>query len=168
MSKEKMIKKIYFDMDGVLADFDGGVTKLCGLRPIKQGEHRSKEEDDLMWGKIREVDHFYDKLEPMPGAVELFHEIYEKFGDKCEILTGIQKPKRGILTAGEDKISWAHRILTPELIVNIVYREEKKNYCTGEDCILIDDLESNIEDWKNHGGTGILYVSMGELRDILL
>ena len=95
MSKEKMIKKIYFDMDGVLADFDGGVTKLCGLRPIKQGEHRSKEEDDLMWGKIREVDHFYDKLEPMPGAVELFLELYEKYGDKCEILTGIPKQKRG-------------------------------------------------------------------------
>ena len=166
--KIKKIKKIYFDMDGVLADFDGGVTKLCGLRPVKQGEHRSKEEDDLMWEKIREVDHFYDKLEPMPGAVELFLELYEKYGDKCEILTGIPKPKREILTAGEDKISWAHRILMPELKVNIVYREEKKNYCTGEDCILIDDLKSNIEDWKNHGGTGILYVSMGELCDILL
>ena len=36
-----MIEKIYFDMDGVLADFDGSVTKLCGLRPLAQGEHRS-------------------------------------------------------------------------------------------------------------------------------
>ena len=117
-----MIKKIYFDMDGVLADFDGGVTNLCGLRSLAQGEHRSKEEDDLMWEKIREVGHFYEKLDPMPGALELFNEIYDKYEDKCEILTGIPKPKRGILTAGDDKIAWAHRILSPRLRVNIVFR----------------------------------------------
>ena len=163
-----MIKKIYFDMDGVLADFDGGVTKLCGLRPIKQGERRSKEEDDLMWEKIREVSHFYDKLDPMPGAVELFNELYKKYGSKCEILTGIPKPKRGIATAGEDKIAWAHRILTPELKVNIVYREEKKNFCEGMDYILIDDLESNIEDWLNYGGTGILHVSADDTKKKLV
>ena len=62
-----MIEKIYFDMDGVLADFDGGVTRLCGLRPILQGEHRTKEEDDLMWERIRKVSHFYDELDPMRG-----------------------------------------------------------------------------------------------------
>ncbi|MBR3516736.1 MAG: hypothetical protein IKO10_10510 [Lachnospiraceae bacterium] len=72
-----------------------------------------------MWEKIREVGHFYDKLDPMPGAVELFNEIYDKYGDKCEILTGIPKPKRGILTAGDDKIAWAHRILSPTFKVNI-------------------------------------------------
>ena len=105
-----MIEKIYFDMDGVLVDFDGGVTKLCGLRPLMQGGRRSKEEDDLMWEKTREVGHFYDRLDPMPGAIELFKELYERYGDKCEILTGIPKPKRGILTAGDDKIAWAHRI----------------------------------------------------------
>ena len=100
-------------------------------------------------------------LYPMPGAVELFNEIYGKYGDKCEILTGIPKPKRGILTAADDKIAWAHRILSPTLKVNIVYREEKKNYCKGKDSILIDDLRSNIDDWISYGGTGILHISAG-------
>ena len=159
-----MIEKIYFDMDGVLADFDGGVTNLCGLRPLAQGEHRSKEEDDLMWEKIREVGHFYDRLDPMPGAVKLFNEIYDKYGDKCEILTGIPKPKRGILTAGDDKIAWVHRILSPTLKVNIVYREEKKNFCTGKNSILIDDLRSNIDDWISYGGTGIFHISSEDTR----
>ena len=159
-----MIEKIYFDMDGVLADFDGGVTNLCGLRPLAQREHRSKEEDDLMWEKIREVGHFYDRLDPMSGAVKLFNEIYDKYGDKCEILTGIPKPKRGILTAGDDKIAWVHRILSPTLKVNIVYREEKKNFCTGKDSILIDDLRSNIDDWISYGGTGIFHISSEDTR----
>ena len=163
-----MIEKIYFDMDGVLADFDAGVSKLCGLRPIVQGEYRSKEEDDLMWKKIREVGHFYDKLDPMPGAIELFKELYERYGDKCEILTGIPKPKRGILTAGDDKIAWAHRVLSPRLRVNIVLREEKKNFCTGKGSILIDDLKSNIDDWANYGGTGILHISSEDTRLQLL
>ena len=163
-----MIQKIYFDMDGVLADFDGGVSKLCEMSPIKQGEGRSKAEDDLMWERIRKIPHFYDKLDPMPGALELFGELYEKYGNKCEILTGIPKPKRGITTAGEDKISWVHRLLSTDIKVNIVYREEKKNYCTGEDCILIDDLETNIEEWKMYGGMGILYRGADDVRSRLV
>lgn len=35
-----MIEKIYFDIDGVLADFDCGVTELREMKPLKQGEHR--------------------------------------------------------------------------------------------------------------------------------
>ena len=43
-----MIEKIYFDMDGVLADFDRGVEELCGVPCPEQGKSRSQEEDDLM------------------------------------------------------------------------------------------------------------------------
>ena len=30
-------EKIYFDMDGVLADFDRGVRELCGMEAFDQG-----------------------------------------------------------------------------------------------------------------------------------
>ena len=161
------IKKIYFDMDGVLADFDRGVSELCGLEPREPGKERSEEEDTLMWEKIREEGHFYDKLEPMPGALEMFKKVYGMFGEDCQILTGIPKPKRGIETAGEDKISWAHRLLSDKLKVNIVYREEKRNFCLGKEYILVDDLAENIESWENCGGTGILFRNAEDTVKIL-
>ena len=106
---------------------------------------------------MRSVERFYDRLEPMAGAVEMFNKLREQFGDRVEILTGIPKPKRGIVTAGEDKICWAHRILNPELKVNIVYRAEKPGFCQGRDFILIDDMKLNIKEWEACGGTGILH-----------
>jgi hypothetical protein len=148
------VSRIYFDMDGVLADFDRGVTELCGLEPLAQGITGPREE--LMWGRIRDVGHFYGKLEPMPGAIELFHALYEKYGDAVEILTGIPRPKRGITDAAEDKTEGVHRILSEKVKVNVVIREHKPRYCTGKDCILIDDYEKNIREWEAAGGTGIL------------
>lgn len=153
----KVIEKIYFDMDGVLADFDRGVEELCGLPRPGQGKSRTQEEDDLMWERIRTVEHFYDKLEPMPGAVEMFSEIRAEYGDRVEILTGIPKPKRGILTAGDDKTAWVRRLLGEDIKVTIVYRAEKVNYCKGPMCILIDDLPVNVKEWEAAGGTGVLH-----------
>lgn len=147
------IKKIYFDMDGVLANFDLGVVELAKTKVIRQDSILENE----MWDKIRSVDHFYDKLKIMPGAKEMFDYIYNIYGDKCEVLTGIPKPHRGIITASEDKTNWMHRELAPSIKVNTVYKENKKNFCTGIDCILIDDYEKNIESWIESGGTGILY-----------
>ena len=159
MRKEviKVMEKIYFDMDGVLADFDRGVEELCALPSPGCGKSRTQEEDDLMWERIRAVEHFYDRLEPMPGAVEMFCKVRAAYGERVEILTGIPKPKRGILTAGEDKTSWVRRLLGEDVKVNIVYRSEKVNYCTGPTCILIDDFPVNIEEWEAAGGIGVLH-----------
>jgi phosphoglycolate phosphatase-like HAD superfamily hydrolase len=156
-----MIEKIYFDMDGVLADFNRGIRELCHMEPSVQ-DAQCKTADDEMWEAVRRVGHFYDKLEPMPGAVEMFTRLHEKYGDKCEILSGIPKPHRGIITSGEDKTAWAHRILSEDLVVNIVLREEKQNYAKGAGYILIDDLEKNIKEWNDAGGTGIRFTSVEE------
>ena len=156
------IKKIFFDMDGVLADFDRGVREFCKMEPTPQGEGWRPGMDDPMWAKVREIDHYYDKLELLPDAKRMFDTLYEKYGDKCEILTGVPKPKRGVLTAKEDKINWVHRLLSKKIVVNTVYREEKPEYCTGKECILIDDLEKNIEEWEACGGTGVLFTSVDE------
>ena len=145
------IRKIYFDMDGVLADFSLGVEELCGL-PADCS-------DDKMWEAIKKVPHFYLKLKPMKNAIEMIQKVIEKYGADCEILTAVPKPKRGILTAGTDKIQWIREMVSDKMKVNIVIREEKKTFCTGKDCVLVDDLMGNIRDWEMNGGTGILFTT---------
>ena len=48
-----IIEKIYFDMDGVLADFDRGLVEICGITPENQMT-KSDAYDDMMWGKVRD------------------------------------------------------------------------------------------------------------------
>ena len=150
------IKKIYFDMDGVLADFERGINEICGMDMPVQGKS-TKEEDDRMWLAVKDAEHFYDKLEPMKGAIDMYTKLSSKYD--CEILSAIHKPHRGIKTAGVDKENWVKRILSSDMKVNIVLKEEKKNYVDGTETILIDDLEDNIKAWESFGGTGIKFES---------
>ena len=106
----------------------------------------------------------------MPGAREMFDSLYGRFGERCEILTGIPKARRGILYAAEDKTEWVKRLLSDTVVVNTVYKAEKKNFVKGKGSILIDDLEQNIREWREAGGTGILFKSaaqaMSELEEL--
>ena len=163
------VEKIYFDMDGVLADFNRGVIELGNAEPRDQAVE-DPAGDNRLWDAVRKVDHFYDRLEIMPGAKEMFQTLLEKYPGKCEILTGIPKKKRGIVGAGEDKIAWIRRLFSPDMPVHVVYKEEKQKYCHSSGCILIDDLVTNIEAWRALGGTGILHVSpedtMRQLKEL--
>ena len=158
------ISKIYFDMDGVLANFERGINEICGMEMPIQGKS-TKEEDDRMWQAVKDASHFYDRLEPMEGAIDMYKELSSKYD--CEILSAIPKPHRGIKTAGEDKISWAHRVLSPSIKVNIVFKEEKNEYVEGKGTILIDDLEKNICDWEEFGGTGIQFESAEQVLKMI-
>ncbi len=161
------VKKIFFDLDGVMANFEKGVHDLCGMDPFSHEDEPYPGFDDEMWVRIKEVGHFYDRLELMPGAKELFDDLHARYGDRCEILSGIPKPRRGITTAGEDKKNWVRRMLSEDVVVNIVYKEDKPDYCTGRDCILIDDLPANIMAWEKMGGTGIINTGAEDTRTIL-
>ena len=110
---------------------------------------------------------FYDYLELMPGAKAMFDAVYGKYGDKCEILTGIPKPRREIVNAASDKKAWVKRLLSEDIKVNIVFREEKPQYCTGKGYILIDDMERNIKEWNEMGGTGIVNVDADHTMELL-
>ena len=150
--------KIFFDMDGVLANFAKGIRDFGGFDPAVQGESNEKL-DDLVWDVVRRTDHFYDRLEPLPGGFDLFQKVYAKYGDDCQILSAVPKPRRNIPTAGDDKRRWVARLLSPEVKVNIVLRKEKLDYCSNPNSILIDDYEKNIKEWRIKGGRGILFTS---------
>jgi 5'(3')-deoxyribonucleotidase len=78
-----MKKKIlYLDMDGVLADFDGAVAKICPELLIDakfaDSEIRSEKIDDIV-GKNPEIFHH---LDPLPGAIDAVKKlsrIYEVY-----------------------------------------------------------------------------------------
>lgn len=159
--------KIYFDMDGVLADFRGGIIKLCGMDPKEQGTY-DPVRDDMMFEAVRNTEGFYSRLEPITEGVCLFLDVWEIYKDDCQILTGIPKPSRNIPAAADNKTAWAKRIIGPDVTVNAVLRKEKPRFCTGPDCILIDDYIANIKDWEKHGGTGILYTDAGTVARKLI
>ena len=161
------VDRIYFDMDGVLADFGRGIRELCGMEPSVQGSP-DKRHDDMMFDAIRKVDHFYMKLKPLDEVVSIFEELNDEFGKKIEVLSAIPKPERGILHAREDKIDWIREYVSDDAVVNIVLRKEKRDYAKGKGYILIDDTERNIEEWEEAGGTGILFTDAKSLYRSLL
>lgn len=153
---------IYLDMDGVLADFDSGAKELVGTSWRTEIVKPN-------WGKLGEYPSLFSLLTPMENAKELFLkccEITEDI-DRVQILTAL--PNKVIIThAVEDKINWAHRYIHPEIKVNFgPYAQDKQNYVKHSEDMLIDDMEININQWRNKGGKGILHFSVEETLKFL-
>ncbi len=155
---------IYFDLDGVLADFEGYIRKNDIF--YVPHETRDKAADERMWDEIKKVDRFYFQLEPMKGSLELFRRLSEKY--RCEILSAIPKPHWGIVGAEEDKREWVAKYLGEDVKVNIVYREQKKDFAKGTQSVLVDDYEKNIRAWEEFGGTGILFRSAEDFDESVI
>ena len=132
---------------------------------------REKTLSEKLWQDLSKVPNFYRKLDMIFAAQDLFNFAVENFGNKVEILSAIPKPDKNILTAKEDKIAWCKEHLSADVKINICYRGEKYKFCRGADYFLIDDLKINIEEWKNSGGTGILFINpkqaIAELKNLL-
>lgn len=147
------INKIYFDLDGTLVDFKGGVQELGW----SDEEAKKYENDDPMWKLIAACPHFYANLKPLNGAIDFVNKLVDKFGkDKIEILSAVPKPHRGVLTSREDKGTWCKKYLPKDIKVNLCLRAEKVNFCKDKSCVLIDDLEENCKEWEKNGGSSIL------------
>jgi len=116
-----------------------------------------------MFARIKETDHFYALLEPIGGMIDIFKQIRSTYGDDVQILSAVPRPERNVVTAEEDKRNWISRYLGDDVTANIVLRKEKVLYAK-EGRILIDDTGTNIREWREAGGTPILFTGIDDLR----
>lgn len=153
---------IYLDMDGVIADFFGGIAKKCGVDHWKSIQDRDK-----IFVELRNTEFFY--------TLDTFHNLYrntsglivervKKVAKKNKIQWGIcSSPLRG---DEHNSAYWKRRWLEdygfmPPLIENCVFTSNKHKYAWNEVThrpnILVDDKPENITAWNKAGGIGIRF-----------
>ena len=148
---------VYLDMDGVLADFFGGVEFLYGVEHWKQlTNDKTKDLKKEVIDRITGTD-FFAVLPKFPTADALIDMVKKFTGGKFSINTS---PLRGDHenSAKYKKVWIANNIEQPDDIV-VTGRKETyaKDKGTGTPNILIDDRPVNIQRWQAAGGYGILY-----------
>lgn len=148
---------VYLDMDGVLADFFGGVEKLYGVSHWKElTSDKTKDLKAEVINRITGTD-FFATLPKFESADALIDMVKKFTGGKFSINTS---PLRGDHeNSGKYKKIWiSNNIEKPnEIIVTGRKEEYAKDKASGTPNILIDDRPINIQRWQGAGGYGILY-----------
>ena len=146
--------KIYLDMDGVLADFFGGLEKHFNVDHWKQ---IPKTEESIMGLKGTD---FFNQLEPYNSANELVNFVINLTGDSG---WGIcSSPLRG---DRDNSAYWKRVWLTKHFMMpsveNLIFTGRKEQFSTdrfdGKPNVLIDDKPDNVSRWIAKGGVGIRY-----------
>ena len=153
---EVMDYKIYLDMDGVLVDFDQQFKDLTGMAPRDfEAKHGSKG----FWEAIETAGvGFWRGMKWMPGGEALYNRV-AKYDHAL-----LSSPSRSE-TSKIGKRLW-RRDKTPSTKLILSRSYLKKNYASPLS-ILIDDRESNIKQWEDAGGIGILYISPNQVNKAL-
>lgn len=137
---------LYVDLDGVLTDFIQGYYELTGI--------------DIT-GQFHDSGEFWD---PINNAGYDFWANLKWTNDGKKLWNYIKKYNPQILSAPSrhddsrvGKSDWVKRELPG---THLILRTPKhKSEFASPNSILIDDRESNIEQWKEAGGIGILHIS---------
>ncbi len=117
------MQKLFFDMDGVLVDFQSGINKLS--------DEVKKEYE----GRLDEVPGIFSLMDPMPGAIEAVNTLSEYY-DMYILSTAPWKN----ITAYNDKLAWLTKHFG-DLFKKRVIITHCKNLCDGD--YLVDDRAKN-------------------------
>ena len=152
---------IYLDMDGVIADFFGGIEKEFGVDHWK--DLKWKEE---VFAKLAYTD-FFDTLPCFfEGQNNLSTKIIENVKMQAfdnDIGWGIcSSPMRGDETNSiYHKRVWLERMNFMPEVCNCIFTSNKHKYAMSQidnrPNILIDDKPENIYRWEQAGGLGIRF-----------
>ena len=151
-------RTVYFDMDGVLADFDKKFYDITG---------KSSDEtpDPELWGAIDAYvkARFFSELDWMPGGKEMWDFVKANFL-KQKILSALGKSDKIDRQTTQGKLAWLrHNIPDLQLddIILVENKHKKRHYSKPGD-IIIDDTEVVIQEWIKKGGIAIFHRNAAE------
>ena len=148
---------VYIDMDGVLADFFGGVEQMYGVQHWKElVSDKTKDLKTEVINRITGTD-FFATLPKFNDVGELISMVKEFTGGHFSINTS---PLRGDHeNSTKYKKLWIQNNIEQPDDVIVTGRKESyaKDKASGTPNILIDDRPVNIQRWQGAGGYGILY-----------
>ena len=144
------IRQIFLDQDGVLADFESGLTKALGYKV------NLKDKKDVYDQEKRKLtaQRLFRNLKPLPDAWKLVDYCMNS-GIHTEILTAAGTVNRTLVI--KDKIDWIRRYINPYWIIIPTFKGSQKAAFAHKKAVLIDDRQRNIDAWVEAGGIGILH-----------
>ncbi len=131
---------LFLDCDGVLADFDAGVTDYLGANP---GDYQKRYGPGLFWKRLASHSNFYGDLREMPDARLLFEAVEHL---KPTILTGLPLGK----WAAPQKERWAAEHFPGVPIITTMARQKHLHMDPGD--VLVDDRVNHRYLWEDAGG----------------
>jgi len=172
------------DLDGVVADWTGGVLRLMApdldpapihhqlthwnalpeaLQPCFPGKTVA-EVDQLMWDMIEEAgDEFWTELDVLDEGLALVEYALEHAkltgGEFAFVTTAANHP-----SSAAGKVRWLKNVFgnrtvpsTGKKITRSYVFTPLKHLCSGRNRILVDDGTHNVRDWAAAGGIGFLW-----------
>lgn len=149
----KRIKKIYVDMDGVLANFEKKWVELYGFDPEMTHKHKKKRKEQF---KEFVKNHEFAVLDPMPDMDVLVGYLNDKLESIPKEILSSTAHEDTFENISQQKKIWLHNH-DIEWKENFVPGKRHKYKYAEPGFVLIDDDRQNIEDWNKAGGIGILH-----------
>lgn len=125
-----MKKRLFFDMDNVLVDFQSGLDKID---EDTKRQYRAKTPDDK--DRLDEIPGLFSLMEPMPGAIESVHKLAEVYDVFILSTAPWNNP-----SAWSDKVEWVTKYFDDVFHKRLIITH-RKDLVEGD--YLIDDREKN-------------------------
>ncbi len=152
-----MIKKLYFDSDGIGANWRGYVQEFhLGDMSIEEFNSMDAGERSLLMQRIyRDDPHLFYMLDPLPQFIQLIEGVNE-LGIPWEILTAgsPDHPDNDVVVS--DKKAWFQENfgIDPNNVIVVEDSFDKVQYA-GEGVLLVDDFRRNCDEFENAGGRAV-------------
>ena len=139
-----MKRKLYVDLDGVVADFEAKYNTHFGP---KDGRVTPEQ-----WKEIHKIEDFFFEIPVMRGA-KMFMAAISKYDP--EFLTAA--PKSNFQHVAKQKIKWRDRHFPTIHLIPSYGGENKHLYMRNRGDILLDDTPHVCDHWLANGGMPVLF-----------